>query len=375
MTPGAPGPGRSAWPYVRHRRIRGPARGRSRRAPGRRAARPIPAAGGRTQAGRIVLPACAVHARAGGRALPSCTGAWSSRRPGIASHRHAPKRGPGPPPAPGRPPVTGPDGGNPPASAGGGTGDGDSMAGYPLAGLAGAGERLGPDDIGVSRVGRKGLTPGAFAPSPWLVDTDLFHCHLLGHVRARPRGGARPCLRTVLEDGMTRRRREASPEGAHQGGIFHSPPPGTAVLLGRPGARRCRPGIGYGCRVRGSRPSWRARVTASVRLAAPSLPSRWWLTCFLTVSAVTTSGGDARVRRARRQQRQHFQLVRGQRLDQARHRRARRPARRRCRRAPAAPGPGGRAGPCGQRPVLPAEPPPAGRAGRLSAAPRRRTPG
>ena len=37
-----------------------------------------------------------------------------------------------------------------------------------------------------------------------------------------------------------------------------------------------------------SRFSSRARATASVRLAAPSLPSTW-VTCFLTVSRVTTS--------------------------------------------------------------------------------------
>jgi LuxR family maltose regulon positive regulatory protein len=37
----------------------------------------------------------------------------------------------------------------------------------------------------------------------------------------------------------------------------------------------------------GIRPSWRARATASVRLAAPSLPSTW-VTCFLTVSSATT---------------------------------------------------------------------------------------
>jgi len=190
VTPGALGPGRSVWPYLRHRRIRGPARGRSGRAPGRRAAGPIPAADGWTQAGRIALPTCAVHARAGGQALPSCTGAWSSRRLGTA----------------------------------------------------GPGERLGADDIGVSRVGRKCLTPGALAPSPRLLDTDSFHCHLLGHVRARPPGGARPCWRTVLEDRMIRHRRGTSPEGGHAGGIFRSPLPGTTVPLGRPGARRCRPG-------------------------------------------------------------------------------------------------------------------------------------
>ena len=38
----------------------------------------------------------------------------------------------------------------------------------------------------------------------------------------------------------------------------------------------------------GIRLSSRARATASVRLAAPSLP-RTWPTCFLTVSRVTTS--------------------------------------------------------------------------------------
>jgi hypothetical protein len=42
------------------------------------------------------------------------------------------------------------------------------------------------------------------------------------------------------------------------------------------------------CRGYGISPSSRARVTASVRLVAASLPSTW-LTCFLTVSRVTTS--------------------------------------------------------------------------------------
>ena len=72
----------------------------------------------------------------------------------------------------------------------------------------------------------------------------------------------------------------------------------------------------------GIRPSCRARVTASVRLAAPSLPSTW-LTCFLTVSRVTTSSaGDGLVRPARGQHLEHFQLAAGQRLDNARYSRS-----------------------------------------------------
>src|SRR5262252_7412615 len=42
-----------------------------------------------------------------------------------------------------------------------------------------------------------------------------------------------------------------------------------------------------GARCQGIRPSCRARATASVRLAAPSLP-RMCVTCFLTVSSATT---------------------------------------------------------------------------------------
>lgn len=43
-------------------------------------------------------------------------------------------------------------------------------------GDAGAGERLGPDDLRVARVGRKELTPGVLALGPQLLDTGSFHC-------------------------------------------------------------------------------------------------------------------------------------------------------------------------------------------------------
>jgi hypothetical protein len=36
-------------------------------------------------------------------------------------------------------------------------------------------QRLGPDDVGVSRVGREGLTPGPLAPRPQLLDTGAVH--------------------------------------------------------------------------------------------------------------------------------------------------------------------------------------------------------
>ena len=68
-----------------------------------------------------------------------------------------------------------------------------------------------------------------------------------------------------------------------------SPGPFPATRRGVRNAAGARKGAGAGPdRAIGIRPSSRARVTASVRLAAPSLP-RMWLTCFLTVSRVTTS--------------------------------------------------------------------------------------
>ena len=96
-----------------------------------------------------------------------------------------------------------------------GTGDGDSPARNLSAGMAGAGERLGPDDIGVSRVGRKSLTPGALAPSPRPLDTGLFHCHLLGQSSCPgPAAGApRRVWVDRLQDGMSRGRHGAPPEG------------------------------------------------------------------------------------------------------------------------------------------------------------------
>jgi hypothetical protein len=59
------------------------------------------------------------------------------------------------------------------------------MARHPLAGLSAAGERLGPQDVGVSRVSRESLIPGVLALGPALFGADLFHCYLL----AEP-----PCL-------------------------------------------------------------------------------------------------------------------------------------------------------------------------------------
>jgi hypothetical protein len=87
-------------------------------------------------------------------------------------------------------------------------------------------------------------------------------------------------------------------------------------------------------------------VTASVRLAAPSLPRRW-LTCFLTVPGVTTSSPAMRwFPRARGQQPQHLQLAGGQRPGQARHLRRR-----------AAPTAGGHASPLWPTPRCAPRPP------------------
>ena len=105
-----------------------------------------------------------------------------------------------------------------------------------------AGERLGPDDIWVSRVERKDLTSRVLAPGRQPLDTDLLHGHLLG----RP-----PCPGPATRgpdrgetgsgsDTTNRHRGRASPEGVHAGGIFGAPPAGTAVPAGRGGARRCR---------------------------------------------------------------------------------------------------------------------------------------
>jgi hypothetical protein len=56
-----------------------------------------------------------------------------------------------------------------------------SLAGLVLARPGGAGKRLDPDDVRVSRVGRKDLAPGALAPGPVPVDADALHCQLLNH--------------------------------------------------------------------------------------------------------------------------------------------------------------------------------------------------
>src|SRR5262249_57586891 len=63
--------------------------------------------------------------------------------------------------------------------------------------IIGTGKRLGPDHIGVSRVGRKHLMPGRLAPNPRPVDTDLRHfSHLLGQppIRGDKRGWPRPLV-------------------------------------------------------------------------------------------------------------------------------------------------------------------------------------
>jgi hypothetical protein len=51
-----------------------------------------------------------------------------------------------------------------------------------------------------------------------------------------PGGRERPAVFgwAVPEDGMSRGRHGASPEGGHAGGIFRSAAPGTTVTLGRP---------------------------------------------------------------------------------------------------------------------------------------------
>src|SRR6266851_690445 len=71
-------------------------------------------------------------------------------------------------------------------------------------------------------------------------------------------------------------RRGASPEGACRVEYRCRGDPSPEGATGQAGVR-CQ----------GIRPSCRARATASVRLAAPSLPSTW-VTCFLTVSSATT---------------------------------------------------------------------------------------
>src|SRR5215469_9027975 len=82
---------------------------------------------------------------------------------------------------------------------------------------SGAGECLGPDDVGVPPAGGKSFTSGPLAPGPRLLDTDLFHvCHLLGLSLPAPpaecwarfrtaslrhvRGTSRPCRPEAAPD-------------------------------------------------------------------------------------------------------------------------------------------------------------------------------
>ena len=89
--------------------------------------------------------------------------------------------------------------------------------------------------------------------------------------------GARWSLRTVL-------RRTIG--AAACGGRHPKVPVGVESSAAAPLTRRCYR-IGARRGARGSGPG-RARATASVRLAAPSLP-KTWLTCFLTVSMLMNS--------------------------------------------------------------------------------------
>jgi len=58
-----------------------------------------------------------------------------------------------------------------------------SSPGWPVTsggfGLLGSGEGFGPGDVGVSRVSRQDLKPGALAPDLLPVDADTVHCQLL----------------------------------------------------------------------------------------------------------------------------------------------------------------------------------------------------
>ncbi len=112
---------------------------------------------------------------------------------------------------------------------------------------------------------------------------------------------AGPCWPGSLGNGTNCGRREASPEGA--------------CRVEHPGAATCHPKVlpgRLGGRCQGIRPSCRARATASVRLAAPSLP-RTCVTCSLTVSSATNQVvADALVGPARGEQPRHLQLAVGQ---------------------------------------------------------------
>src|SRR5215469_11191771 len=99
------------------------------------------------------------------------------------------------------------------------------MTRHPPAVLPGAGERLGPRDVGVTRVSRESLIPGVLAPGPALLGADLFHCCLL----AEP-----PCV-WLYKGRYEPTRRWASLEGGPAGVIFRSRHAGTKVPPTRSG--------------------------------------------------------------------------------------------------------------------------------------------
>jgi hypothetical protein len=53
--------------------------------------------------------------------------------------------------------------------------------------MPGSGEGFGPDQVGVSGIGRQDLKPGAIAPGLRPVDADAVHCHLLASPSVRDR--------------------------------------------------------------------------------------------------------------------------------------------------------------------------------------------
>jgi hypothetical protein len=133
-------------------------------------------------------------------------------------------------------------------------------AGECLGAITGAGERLGPDHIGVPQAGRQDLLPGALPPAPVPVDTDLLHC---SHLPGQPpvgAGGGQPGPGGPALGGTVRIRAAAGrhPKGAcrveHRGAAVGHP----KVLPARLGGVR---GSGPG-RVRARRPrsGWRRRA-------------------------------------------------------------------------------------------------------------------
>ena len=53
------------------------------------------------------------------------------------------------------------------------------------AGVLSSGEGFGPDQVGVSGIGRQDLKPEAIAPGLRPVDADAVHCHLLASPTVR----------------------------------------------------------------------------------------------------------------------------------------------------------------------------------------------